>query len=98
MLSRENQARVRSSPRQPWATSAAKHRSESGGPSKAPGAGHLDLIGAWAFTDAVHAACASALLRFIPGVSSEASGASAPLPSRGKKVSLSKATWRLSIE
>ena len=34
----------------------------------------------------------------FPWLSSEASGSSAPLPSRWKNVSVSKATWRVSLE
>jgi hypothetical protein len=46
-LSSESQARVRSRTRQPWATSAADNRSESGCPIKAPGSGSGDLEALW---------------------------------------------------
>jgi hypothetical protein len=46
-LSSEHQARGRSSPRRPWATSAVETRSVSGGPSKALGSGHSDLEAPW---------------------------------------------------
>jgi hypothetical protein len=42
-LSRERQARVRSSPRKPLATRAGEHRSARGCPSTAQGAGHRAL-------------------------------------------------------
>jgi hypothetical protein len=41
-------------------------------------------IGAWAFKDAMDAAVSSASGRFIPWLSSEALGSSAPLHQRGK--------------
>jgi hypothetical protein len=50
---------------------------------------------AWACQDAMEAAVSSASGQFIPGVSSEAPGASAPLHQRGKNGSLAHATWRV---
>jgi hypothetical protein len=54
-------------------------------------------IRAWAFKGAMDAAVSGASGRFIPWVSSEAPGASAPLHQRWKNGSLSNATWRLSM-
>jgi hypothetical protein len=97
-LSRARQARVRRSPRWPWATSAAQTRSERGGPSKAPGAGDraLEALGR-ARTQGLQPSGVS-LCGAFPGWAREAAGSSAPLPARWQNGSVSTAPWRVSRE
>ena len=79
-LSSESQARVRSSPRRPLATSAAFNRSESGCPSKAQGSRYGDLEAPGRSRTQCMQHARAACCRVIPWVSSEAPGSSAPLP------------------
>jgi hypothetical protein len=79
-LSSESQARVRSSPRRPLATSAAFNRSESGCPIKAQGSGYCDLEAPWRSLTQCMQHARAACCRVIPWLSSEAPGSSAPLP------------------